>query len=70
MEDCMIIRKDNLDDAPKKCHKCKKTFNVDERFYRFGSGDSTADFFCIDCVNKASPLGQRIRPMTMYSDGQ
>ena len=70
MEECIIVRKDNLDHAPEKCHKCKKIFDEDEKFYCFVIGDSIADFFCIDCVNKASPLGQRIRPMTMYSDGQ
>jgi hypothetical protein len=61
----MIVRKVNLDHGPDKCHNCKKIFNEYERFYRFGAGDSTADFFCIGCVNKASPLGQRIRPMTI-----
>ena len=64
MEDCMIVRKDNLDHAPEKCHKCKKIFNEGENFYRFGKGDSRADFFCVRCVNQSSPLGQRIRPMT------
>ena len=70
MEDCMIVRKENLDNAPEKCYKCKKIFNEDEKFYRFGIGDSIADFFCIGCVNKSSPIGQRIRPMTIYSDEQ
>jgi len=69
MEDCMIVRQKKLDNAPEKCHKCKKIFSEDEKFYRFGTRDSKADFFCISCVNKASPLGQRIRPMTFYSDG-
>ena len=64
MEDCMIVRKDNLDHAPEKCYKCKKIFNEDEKFYRFGAGDTMADFFCIGCVNQASHLGQRIRPIT------
>jgi DNA-binding MltR family transcriptional regulator len=70
MEECMIVRKDNLGHAPEKCRKCKKIFNEDEKFYCFGTGDSIADFFCINCVNETSPLGQRTRPMTMYSDGQ
>ena len=70
MEDCMIVRKGNLDYAPEKCYKCKKLFNEDDKFYRFGTGDGIADYFCIDCVNKASPIGQRIRPMISYSDGQ
>jgi hypothetical protein len=63
MEDCMIVRQKNFDNAPEKCHKCKKIFNEDEKFYRFGSGDNIADFFCIECVNEASALGQRIRPV-------
>jgi hypothetical protein len=65
MEDCMIVRKGDLDHAPEKCHSCKKIFNEDERFYRFGLGDSFADFFCVNCVNNASFLGQRIRPLTI-----
>ena len=64
MEECMIVRKDNFDDAPEECHKCKKIFNEDEKFYRFGTGENITDFFCIGCVNKASPLGQKIRPLT------
>ena len=63
MEDCMIVRKENLDNAPEICYNCKKIFSEDEKFYRFGIGDSMADFFCIGCVNKSSPIGQRIRPM-------
>ena len=70
MEECMIVRRENWDNAPEKCYKCKKIFNEDEKFYRCGIGDSIADFFCIGCVNKSSPIGQRIRPMTIYSDEQ
>jgi hypothetical protein len=64
VEECMIVRQDNLDLAPEKCHKCKKIFKEDEKFYRFGKGDNMSDYFCIGCVNQASPMGQRIRPMT------
>ena len=70
MEECMIVRRDNLENAPKKCHKCKKIFNEDEKFYRFGTRNSLEDYFCIACVNESSPLGQRIRPMTSYSNEQ
>ena len=69
MEDCMIVQKDNLDHAPEKCHKCKKIFNEDEKFYCFGTGDKVEDFFCIGCVNKASPLGQRVRPLAIWPNG-
>ena len=65
MEECNIVQQNNLYNGPEKCHKCKKIFNEDESFYHFGTGDSIADFFCIGCVNKASPLGQRIRPLTI-----
>jgi hypothetical protein len=64
MEDCTIVRKINLKHAPEKCHKCDKIFNEDEKFYQFGSGESMSDYFCISCVNKASPLGQRVRPLS------
>lgn len=64
MDDCMIVRKNSLDHAPEKCHKCKKIFSEGENIYQFGKGDSNADFFCVGCVNQSSPLGQRIRPMT------
>ena len=66
----MLVRKENLNNPPDKCHKCKKVFDKDEKFYCFGKGDNIEDFFCIDCVNKASPIGQRIRPMTSYPGGQ
>ena len=65
MEECMIVRQSNLENPPEKCHKCKKIFQKDERFYRFGKGKSMADYYCIECVNEASPVGQRIRPLTI-----